>query len=30
MAETRGMQVWVERVSDGEGVGFTIEDGALA
>lgn len=30
MAEARQMQVWVERVADEHGIGFVIEDGALA
>lgn len=30
MAEERHMQVWVERVADEKGIGFVIEDGAVA
>ena len=29
MAEEHGFQVWVERVSDGDGVGIVIEDGMV-
>lgn len=29
MAEVNGLQVWVERVSDGEGTGIVIEDGEI-